>query len=653
MSIQVESPLRDGGVADDARVAQWAALAAQLRADIVRACAAAGSGHPTSSLSCADLIAVLVADVLRYDLTAPQRADNDALVFSKGHASALLYAVHKAVGAIGDEELLTYRRFGSRLEGHPRPVLPLIDVATGSLGQGLPAAVGIALAAARLAQVDAKTFVLCGDGEMGEGSMWEAMGHASAYGLDNLVAIVDVNGLAQDGPVFGAVDAGGLCERAHAFGWSTLEIDGHDLAEIAAAYATACTTAGRPTLIAARTVKGRGVAEAEGRADLHGKRLAPAGAELAGGEAPAPVRIALAPPAGAAPGQIDARQTDVSPAGVASPQAEAPSAAASGLAPRPAYAVGDVVHLRRAYGEMVAWMLERDARTVVLDAGVWTSTFGGAAPSARRRFIPIDIAEQQLVAAAVGLQSRGWRPYVSTFAAFLGRAADFVRMAAVGDADLVVCGSHGGVSVGEDGPSQMGLEDVAIMRSVGGSTVLCPCDANQTVALIEATAGTAGVRYLRTTRPPLPVIYEAGRAFRPGGSALVRSSGDDAALIVAAGITVHASLAAAEELAAEGIAVRVLDAYSLKPLDAAGVTANARACGGRVVTVEDHRPEGGLGEAVGTCLVEHALDCRMESLAVREIPGSGTGPELARAAGIDANAVVTAVRRVLAAPRRA
>src|SRR6185312_11412343 len=206
-------------------------------------------------------------------------------------------------------------------------------------------------------------------------------------------------------------------------------------------------------------------------------------------------------------GQIDARQTDVSPAGVASPQAEAPSAAASGLAPRPAYAVGDVVHLRRAYGEMVAWMLERDARTVVLDAGVWTSTFGGAAPSARRRFIPIDIAEQQLVAAAVGLQSRGWRPYVSTFAAFLGRAADFVRMAAVGDADLVVCGSHGGVSVGEDGPSQMGLEDVAIMRSVGGSTVLCPCDANQTVALIEATAGTAGVRYLRTTRPPLPVIY--------------------------------------------------------------------------------------------------------------------------------------------------
>jgi transketolase len=616
---------------DGERAEGWKALAAQLRLDIVRACAAAGSGHPTSSLSCTDLVAVLVADVLRFDLDAPARADNDALIFSKGHASALLYAVHKALGAIDDDELLTYRRLGSRLEGHPKPVLPLIEVATGSLGQGLPVGVGVALAMSQLSETDARAFVLCGDGEMGEGSMWEAIGHAVAYGLDNLVAIVDVNGLAQDGPVFGGVSASDLCERVSAFGWRALEIDGHDVGEIASAYATACEPTGRPTLIAARTVKGRGVAAAEGRSDLHGKRLDAAEASLSGARTGRPLRIALARPRGT-PASSEARGGANGPGGAAA---------------RPRYAVGTTVDLRRAYGEALGWVLSRDERAVVLDAGVATSTFGGAVPDVARRFVPIDIAEQQLLAAATGLQARGWRPYVSTFAAFLGRAADFVRMASIGGASFVVCGSHGGVSVGEDGPSQMGLEDVATMRAIAGSSVVCPCDANQTVALLDAIGTTPGVRYLRTVRPPLPVIYEPDRTFALGGSAVVRRSAQDRVLLVGMGIAVHESLAAADLLAAEGIAARVLDAYSLKPLDVRAIAANARECDGRVVTVEDHRPEGGLGEAVGFGLLRQGERCRLESLAVQEVPGSGRGDELVRAAGIDAAAIAAAARRVL------
>ncbi|MEU6725808.1 transketolase [Nonomuraea wenchangensis] len=599
-----------------------AELAAQLRVDSVRAAAAAGSGHPTSSMSAADLMAVLFACHLRYDFADPGNPANDHLIFSKGHASPLLYSLYKAAGAIDDEELLTFRKRGSRLEGHPTPRLPWVDVATGSLGQGLPVGVGVALAA-RMERLPYRVWVLCGDSELAEGSIWEAAEHAGDEGLANLTVIVDVNRLGQRGPTRHGWDTGAYARRFGAFGWHTIEIDGHDPGQIDFALSDASNTRRRPTVILAKTRKGEGVLEVENREGAHGKALKDpdkAVEELGG------VRDL----------RISVNRPDEAPD---------PFRFADGPLELPAYKVGEAVATRTAYGEALAALGAARGDVVALDGEVGDSTktelFAEAFPE---RFFQMYIAEQQLVAAAVGLQVRGWKPYAATFAAFLTRAYDFIRMAGVSGASIRLVGSHAGVAIGEDGPSQMGLEDLAMVRPVHGSTVLYPCDANQAAALVAEMADLEGVSYLRTTRGATPVIYEPGERFPVGGSRVLRRSAEDRATIVAAGVTVHEALAAADELAAADVPVGVIDLYSIKPVDAAAL-AEAATTTGNLITVEDHRPEGGLGDAVLEAVSE--LGPRVVQLGVTGLPASATPEEQLADARIDRRAIVAAVKRLL------
>ncbi|MBX6766265.1 MAG: transketolase [Actinomadura rubrobrunea] len=601
-------------------------LGQQLRVDAVRAADAAGSGHPTSSMSAADLMAVLLARHLRYDFDAPSNPCNDQLIFSKGHASPLLYAMFAAADAVPDEELLRFRRLGGRLEGHPTPRLPWVRLATGSLGQGLPYGVGVALAAKRLDHVPSRVWVLCGDSEMAEGSVWEAAEHASHEKLDNLTAVIDVNRLGQRGPTRHEWDTGAYARRLRAFGWHTVEIDGHDVAAIDAAYLEAARTTGRPTAVIARTLKGKGVSAVEDREGLHGKPLPDAEdaiVELGGRRH---IRVEPRHPECVR----SARPLDHAPVEL------------------PRFDVGDEVATRDAYGQALSALGTARGDVVALDGEVSDSTrsefFAKAHPE---RFFECYIAEQQMVAAAVGMQTRGWVPFASTFAAFLTRAYDFVRMAAVSRANINLVGSHAGVAIGQDGPSQMGLEDLAAFRAVHRSTVLYPCDANQTARLVAAMADAAGIRYLRTTRGATPVIYPPDEEFPIGGSKVLRSSADDRVAIVAAGVTVHEALAAADRLAADGIAARVIDLYSVKPADAVTLRAAAEQTG-RLITVEDHWPEGGIGDAVAAAFADGGPVPRLVRLAVRTMPASAAPAEQLRVAGIDADAIVTAARDLVA-----
>jgi transketolase len=605
----------------------WHELAQQFRVDSIRSTAAAGSGHPTSALSAAELMSVLVAKHLRYRFDAPDDPHNDHLIFSKGHASPLVYAILRAVGAIDEEELLSYRKRGSRLEGHPTPILPWVDVATGSLGQGLPIGVGVALAGKRLDRLPFRTWVLCGDSEMAEGSMWEAFAQASFEKLDNLTAIIDVNRLGQTGPTRYEWDLAVYRDRLSAFGWHVIEIDGHDVEQVDQAYSEAAATTGRPTAVLARTKKGKGVSAVEDKPAAHGKAVDEADEALRelGGE----------------------RQITVTP------QRPDTSAAQhrfeTGTLDLPRYELGDAVPTRKAFGDALAALGEARGDVVALDGEVGNSTYTEIfEKQLPERFFQMYIAEQQMIGAAVGMQVRGWKPFAATFAAFLTRAHDFVRMAAVSRATLALSGSHAGVSIGEDGPSQMGLEDLAAMRAIHGSTVLYPSDANQTAKLVALMADTDGISYLRTTRGKTPVIYGPDEEFHVGGSRVVRESSDDALTIVAAGITLHEALEAADELAGEGITVRVIDLYSVKPIDFDTLERAARDTGA-ILTVEDHWPEGGIGEAVGSALAERNVAARLVSLAVREMPRSGDPDEQLADAGIDAAAIVAAARRMTAA----
>jgi transketolase len=601
-------------------------LGQQFRVDSIRCAAAAKSGHPTSGMSAADLMAVLLANHLRYDFDAPDRATNDRLIFSKGHASTLLYAMFKAAGAVSDEELLTYRQFGSMLEGHPTPIIPWVDVATGSLGQGLPDGVGMGLAGKYLDRLPYRIWVLHGDSEMAEGSVWEAFEHAARYELDNVTAILDVNRLGQRGETMVGWNTGVYVERARAFGWNAIEVDGHDVDQVDRAYTEAAEVTGRPTLIVARTLKGKGVSAVEDKPGWHGKPLddPDAAIEELGGVRNITVQVA-SPPEGE------------------------PHRFETGPLELPRYDLGDEVATRKAYGEALAALGTGRGDIVALDGEVGNSTFAEIfAKEHPDRYFEMFIAEQQLIAAAVGLHARGWNAFGSTFAAFLSRAYDFVRMAAIGRANLRLSGSHAGVSIGEDGPSQMALEDVASFRAVHGSTVLHPCDANQTAKLVAVMADTDGIVFLRTLRPNTPVIYDADDEFRIGGSRVLRSSDDDDVTVVGMGITVHEALKAADTLADEDIAVRVIDAYSVKPIDADTLQAAAEATG-RVVTVEDHWPEGGLGDAVLSALADTDERPRVVKLAVEEMPRSGKPTELMAAYGIDADAIARAVRQLVGA----
>jgi transketolase len=598
-------------------------LGQQLRVDSVRASAAANSGHPTSSMSAADLMAVLLARHFRYDFTDPHAAGNDHLIFSKGHASPLLYAMYRAAGAITENELLSYRRRGSRLEGHPTPRLSWVDVATGSLGLGLPVGVGLALTGRFLDQLPYRVWVLCGDSELAEGSVWEAFEHAAYHGLDHLTVIVDVNRLGQRGPTRHGWDTAAYARRMAAFGWHTIEIDGHDVTEIDRAYAEAGQTSGRPTVILARTRKGQGVAAVEDAEGAHGKPLPDpeeAIRELGG---PRSARVEVKPP----------------PA-----QPQRPPAFPAGQLHLPEYEPGSLVATRDAFGEALAALGAARADVVVLDGEVSDSTrtqyFADAHPG---RFFQFYIAEQQMTAAAIGMQARGWTPYLATFGAFLTRAHDFLRMAAVSRASLRVAGSHAGVSIGRDGPSQMALEDLAVFRAIHGSTVLYPCDANQAARLTAAVADRQGVSYLRLTRGGTPVIYQAGEEFPVGGSRVLRSSAGDQVTIVAAGITVPEALSAASQLAARGVSARVIDLYSVKPIDAATLRQAARDTG-RIITVEDHWAEGGLGSAVLEVFADGTDEALpiVRILAVREMPGSAAPEDQLADAGIDSRAITSA-----------
>jgi transketolase len=602
----------------------WNELAAQLGVDSVRSSTAAGSGHPTSSLSAAHLVAVLWSDHLRYDVADPKNRANDRFVLSKGHASPLIFSVLKAVGAISDEQLLSFRRFGSPVQGHPAPLpeMPWIDVATGSLGQGLPIALGMALAM-KMDGIPARVWCLMGDSEVAEGSVWEAMENASYHGADNLIAIVDVNRLGQRGPTMLQWDLETYAARARSFGWHPIEVEGHDVATIDAAFIEA-EGSDRPAIVIAKTEKGHGVSFLANQEGWHGKALSQEEADRAIAELG---------------GQRDVSVTPPKPEAGVSPPADVPSVVL------PVYA--EAIATRKAFGETLAALAVR-GDVVAIDGEVANSTHTEDLQKvAPERFVESYIAEQNMLGMAVGMQALGKVVFPATFAAFFTRAYDFIRMAAISRANLRLSGSHAGVSIGEDGPSQMALEDLAMMRAVHGSTVLYPCDGNSTARLVGAMADLPGISFIRTTREKTPVIYGSDEAFPVGGSKTLRSSEADRITLVGAGITVHEALAAAGSLEGHGIAVRVVDCYTIKPIDAQTLRAAASQTG-LLVTIEDHWIEGGLGDAVLAALADGGdLSGTVVKVAVTQMPGSGTPEELRDWAGISASAIADRVRSLL------
>jgi transketolase len=612
-------------MADTKTVETWTALGKQLRVDSIRCTTAAGSGHPTSSMSAADIFAVLIATQMKCDWKNPKGPDNDRIVLSKGHAAPVLYAAFKALGVITDAELMALRKYGSRTEGHPTPELPFVDAATGSLGQGIGVAVGLAWSLKNLEKSPAHVFAILGDSEIAEGSVWEAFGTAWKYNLDNLIAIVDLNRLGQRGETAIGWHSEIVAARAKAFGLHVEEINGHDPAAIDRAL-TACKASGKPSCIVAKTEKGHGVSFLANKDGWHGKALSAEEATKAYAEIQAPSKdVVFSPPA------PDARKP--APA----PEKKAYQA--------PKYDKGSSVAPRKAYGDALTALGAAHPELVVLDAEVSNSTFADEFKHAfPDRFFESYIAEQLMVSVAQGVAARGKVTFASTFAAFLMRAADQVRMAAVSKAHLRLCGSHAGVSIGEDGPSQMALEDLAFFRSVNGSAVLYPSDGVSTVALVGDMAAYDGISYLRTTREKLPVLYGADEKFPIGGSKTLRSSGKDKATVIAAGITLHEALKAADELQKSGTAIRVIDLYSVKPVDVAALK-KAVTETEQLVVVEDHWAQGGLGDAVVAALAEAGVPLKkFTHLCIREMPRSGKPTELLEHYGISAAKIVAAIK---------
>ena len=594
--------------------------AERLRIHSLESTTKAGSGHPTTCMSAAEIMSVLFFDVMRYDPSNLESFDNDEFVLSKGHAAPVLYAALAEAGAIPVADLATLRAFDSALEGHPIPGrAPGVRVATGSLGQGLSAAIGMALAMKQDGS-DRRVYVLLGDGEMAEGSVWEAMNLAPHLGLDNLVAVVDVNRLGQSDPTMYEWDADAYARRAAAFDWQAEVVDGHDVAALQAALQGA-VKAGKPCFISAKTKKGKGVSFLENADGMHGKAVGADQLDEARRE-------------------IEARIVDTDER-IANQIKASPNQTPAG--PRPietSYELGAGVATRKAYGTALVKLGEQDDSMVVLDGDVKNSTF--TEPFFERfpdRSVECFIAEQNMIGISLGLQARGRRAFAATFAAFLSRAYDNIRMASHSRADLKLAGSHTGVSIGEDGPSQMGLEDVAMMRAVAGSVVVCPADAVAAEKLTAECAAFHGVSYLRTARPDRPVIYANDEEFPVGGAKVLRSSDNDVATIVASGVTVAEALDAADRLATDGTSVRVIDCYSLKPIDGEALRDAAQVTG-RVITVEDHYPEGGLGEAVAAAIAGVAP---LTILAVSKATHSGKGGELMAEQGIDADGIVRAV----------
>ncbi|MBD3241221.1 MAG: transketolase [Chitinivibrionales bacterium] len=607
-------------------IAHLETIARRVRSLILRSSGQAGSGHPSSALSATDLmVGLLFGGVFRYFPDRPEHPNNDRLIFSKGHASPLYYGLWAAAGKLSDDDMMRYRTFGSPLEGHPSMAFRFVEAATGSLGQGLSVGVGMALSAKRFENLPFRTYVLLGDSEMAEGSQWEALQLAAYYALDNLVGIIDVNRLGQRGETMFGYDTEAYRRRVEAFGWQTITIDGHDFGQILDAYSRALSPTGVPTMIIARTVKGKGVSFLEDKNGWHGKAVKGEKLEqaLAGlGSVDTNAQGTITPPE-------DLQPAPVQPSGIETID----------------YTQGDAVATRDAFGKALRRIFPAYPSIVCLDGEVSNSTrseyFQETYPG---RFLQMFIAEQNMVGAALSLSRRGQLPFVATFAAFLTRAFDQIRMARYSEANIKFVGSHAGVSIGRDGPSQMGLEDLAMFRSVLDSVVLYPCDAVSTDKLVEAMIGHRGISYLRTTRGTTPVIYEPGDEFTIGGSAVLRKDIADAVAVVAAGITVHEALRAHEELRQEGIAIRVIDLYSVKPIDSATLRQaadNTRA----IITVEDHYAEGGLGEAVAAELADHATP--VYCLAVRKKPVSGSTQELLDYEQISSASIVAQVKQLL------
>jgi len=612
-------------------------LATQLRIDSVRSTTIAGSGHPTTCLSSAEIMAALFFAEMRFDPHDPQHPEADRFVLSKGHGAPILYAAWAAAGAFPREDVMQLRSLTSDLEGHPTPRLPFVDVATGSLGQGLAAGVGIALNANRI-DSDYRTYVLMGDGESAEGSVWEAAEVAVFHHLDNLCGFVDVNGFGQSRATQWGRDVEAHATRWRAFGWHAITVDGHDLSQVLAALAEAKRTKDKPTMIVAKTLKGKGVTIFEGKDGWHGKVLKP-GAETDQALAELNAQyLKTSAPAPVIP--KPARRRD-----------EGPLPDFVKTLPTPAYKLGDVVATREAYGTALAALGGLDRRVVALDADVKNSTFSERFEKAYPdRFYQTFIAEQVMVGASMGLAARGAIAFPSSFACFLERASDFIRMAGISNVNVKLAGSHAGVSIGEDGPSQMALEDLAIFRGVPNCTVLYPCDAMSAERLMALAAATPGPAYIRTTRPKTPVIYSASETFVVGGSKTIRHSAHDSVTVVAAGVTVFEALKAHDQLAAEGIAIRVIDAYSIQPIDRAAMIAAGRETDGRLITVEDHYAHGGLGDAVSEAVWDQGF--RVQRLAVREIPRSGPPEVLLDHFGISARAIADAVKSLIGSGQR-
>ena len=603
--------------------------ATTLRIESVRATTEAGSGHPSSCCSAADIVAALFFAVMRYDPKNPKHPNNDRFILSKGHAAPLLYAAWAEAGLFDKKDLIKLRTLASDLEGHPTPRLSFVDVATGSLGQGLAAGAGMALNAKRLDQSSYRTYVLLGDGESVEGSVWEAVELARHYALDNLCAIVDVNRLGQSDPTMLQHDMEAYRARWAGFGWHAIVVDGHDPAALLAAFDEAARTKGKPTVLLARTFKGKGISFIEDRPGWHGRAL------KKGEEAQK---------------AIDELTRQLK-ADAIEPEIGRPEASLNGAGPvkamaPPSYKPTDSVATREAFGAALAALGEANPRVVGLDADVknstFTETFGKRFPN---RFFENFIAEQNMIGTAVGLAACDKIPFAATFACFLTRAYDFIRMAAISHSNIKLMGSHVGVSIGEDGPSQMGLEDLAMMAAQPGMVVLYPSDAVCTHRLVEAAAVHRGPVYIRTGRPKSPILYGNDETFKIGGSQVVRQSLSDRLTIVAAGVTLFEALEAYDQLKEAGVSVRIIDLYSIVPIDRTTLLDSAQATQSRILTVEDHYEHGGLGDAVLSAVGSEGI--RVHKLAVREIPHSGKPEELVDRFGISARTIVETAKRIL------
>jgi transketolase len=611
---------------------QLAALqnaATHLRIESVRSTTAAGSGHPSSCCSAADIVAALFFSVMRYDPKNPKAPNSDRFVLSKGHAAPVLYAAWAEAGLFPKPELLKLRTLHSDLEGHPTPRLPFVDMATGSLGQGLPVGVGIALNAKYVDKADYRTYVLMGDGESVEGSNWEAAEVARQYQLDNLCVILDVNRLGQSDPTMLQHDMEAYRARWSAFGWHALVVDGHNMPALLEAFEEAEHTTHKPTVLLAKTYKGKGISFMEDHPNWHGKPI-PQGAEM---------QKAL--------DELTRQlQPNGTPPAIRRPSAAPPAAPTIKPLSAPAYKVGDSVATREAFGVALEALGGANPLVVALDADVKNSTytekFGKKYPS---RFFENFIAEQNMLGAAGGLAACGKIPFAATFAAFFTRAYDFIRMAAISQANIKLVGTHVGVSIGEDGPSQMGLEDIAMMAAQPGVTVLYPSDGTSTYRLVEAAANHKGMVYLRAGRPKSPVLYGPDEQFPIGGSKVLRQSAHDALTIVAAGVTLFEALKAYDQLKTMGISVRVIDLYSIVPIDRTTLLSSASATHGRLLTVEDHYAHGGLGDAVLDAVGSEGI--RVHKLAVRDIPHSGKPDELVDHYGIGARSIVDATKDII------